>query len=185
MSTVINDKFQAQNGFESPNFTVDNTGKITAPTIDVQSILLNGTQFVQYVPPEDDGGDDTGTQVTNSFETLAVTGGVFKVNYQNSTNLSVVNGRITINSAGAVPGTIDNMDIGYHTPVQVRAYGIDMASAPDSTASAINLNNASLNGDLNVQDNVVLSNDPTLTTHATRKGYVDATATALAVAFGA
>ena len=35
------------------------------------------------------------------------------------------------------------MDIGYHTPVQVRAYGIDMAST-DSTASAINLNNASL-----------------------------------------
>ncbi len=42
MSTIINEKFQAQNGFESPNFTVDNTGKITAPTIDVQSILLNG-----------------------------------------------------------------------------------------------------------------------------------------------
>ena len=115
MSTVINDKFQAQNGFESPNFTVDNTGKITAPTIDVQNILLNGTQFVQYVPPEDDGGDDTGTQVTNSFETLAVTGGVFKVNYQNSTSLSVVNGKVTISSSGAVPGTIDNVDIGYHT----------------------------------------------------------------------
>ena len=82
-------------------------------------------------------------------------------------------------------GTIDNVDIGYHTALQIRTYGIDMVSAPDSTASAINLNNASLNGDLNVQDNVVLSNDPTLTTHATRKGYVDATATALAVAFGA
>tara|TARA_B100001057_G_scaffold482783_1_gene558681 strand:- start:3510 stop:4067 length:558 start_codon:yes stop_codon:yes gene_type:complete len=185
MSTVINDKFQAQNGFESPNFTVDGTGKITAPTIDVQSILLNGTQFVQYVPPQDDGGDDTGTQVTNSFETLAVTGGVFKVNYQNSTSLSVVNGKVTISSTGAVPGTIDNVDIGYHTPGQIRTYGIDMVSAPDSTASTINLNNASIHGDLNVTDNVVLSNDPSLTTHATRKGYVDATATALAVAFGA
>ena len=65
MSTIINEKFQAQNGFESPNFTVDNTGKITAPTIDVQSILLNGTQFVQYVPPEDDGGDDTGKKDEN------------------------------------------------------------------------------------------------------------------------
>ena len=83
MSTVINEKFQAQNGFESPNFSVDTNGKITAPTIDVQSILLNGTQFVQYVPPEDDGGDDTGTTVSNSFESLAVTGGVFKVTFQN------------------------------------------------------------------------------------------------------
>ena len=81
MATVINDKFQAQHGFESPNFSVDGTGKLTTPTIDVQSILLNGTPFVAYVPPEDDGGDDTGTQVSNSFESLAVTGGVFKVNY--------------------------------------------------------------------------------------------------------
>ena len=32
-------------------------------------------------------------------------------------------------------------------------------------------------------DNVVLTKDPSLTKHATRKGYVDATATALAVAF--
>ena len=184
MSTIINEKFQAQNGFESPNFTVDSTGKITAPTIDVQSILLNGTQFVQYVPPEDDGGDDTGTTVSNSFESLAVTGGVFKVTFQNSTVLSVVNGRLTINSQG-IPGNIDNVDIGYNSPVQVRTYGIDMTNAPDSTASTINLNGATVNGDLNMTDNVVLPKDPSLTTHATRKGYVDATATALAVAFGA
>ena len=128
MSTIINEKFQAQNGFESPNFTVDSTGKITAPTIDVQSILLNGTQFVQYVPPEDDGGDDTGTTVSNSFESLAVTGGVFKVTYQNNTVLSVVNGRLTINSQG-IPGNIDNVDIGYNSPVQIRTYGIDMTNA--------------------------------------------------------
>ena len=184
MSTIINEKFQAQNGFESPNFTVDSTGKITAPTIDVQSILLNGTQFVQYVPPEDDGGDDTGTTVSNSFESLAVTGGVFKVTFQNSTVLSVVNGRLTINSQG-IPGNIDNVDIGYNSPVQVRTYGIDMTNAPDSTASTINLNGAQVNGDLNMADNVVLDKDPALTKHATRKGYVDATATALAVAFGA
>ena len=137
MATVINDKFQAQNGFESPNFTVDNTGKLTTPTIDVQSILLNGTPFVAYVPPEDDGGDDTGTQVSNSFESLAVTGGIFKVNYLGS------------------------------------------------TASTINMNGASVKGDVNIADNVVLINQPTVGTHATSKGYVDATATALAVAFGA
>ena len=184
MSTIINEKFQAQNRFESPNFTVDSTGKITAPTIDVQSILLNGTQFVQYVPPEDDGGDDTGTTVSNSFESLAVTGGVFKVTYQNNTVLSVVNGRLTINSQG-IPGNIDNVDIGYNSPVQIRTYGIDMTNAPDSTASTINLNGAQVNGDLNMADNVVLDKDPSLTKHATRKGYVDATATALAVAFGA
>ena len=45
--TVINDKFQAQNGFESPNYTVDTAGKITAETLDVKSILLNGKSFVQ------------------------------------------------------------------------------------------------------------------------------------------
>ena len=180
---TINDKFQAQNGFESPNFTVDSTGNIKAPTIDVQSILLNGTQFVQYVAPADDD-DDTGTTVSNSFDSLAVTGGVFKVNYQNSTILSVINGRVTINNKG-ISGNIDNVDIGYTTAGQIRTYGIDMTNAPDSTASQINLNGASVSGDLNMSDNVVLAKDPSLTTHASRKGYVDATATALAVAFGA
>ena len=183
--TVINDKFQAQNGFESPNFTVDGSGKITAPTIDVKNILLNGTTFVQYVPPEDDGGDDTGTQVTNSFESLAVTGGIFKVNYLNSTSVSVVNGKVTINSLGSVPGNIDNVDIGYNTPVQIRAYGIDMTTAPDSSTSQINVAGATMNGDLTVSNNLLLQTDPTIGTHATNKGYVDSTATALAVAFGA
>ena len=60
-----------------------------------------------------------------------------------------------------------------------------MTTAPDSTASQIDLNGATVNGDLNMTDNVVLPKDPSLTTHASRKGYVDATATALAVAFGA
>ena len=60
-----------------------------------------------------------------------------------------------------------------------------MTNAPDSTSSTINLNGAVVNDDLNITDQIVLSNNPTLSTHATRKGYVDATATALAVAFGA
>jgi len=181
--TVINDKFQSQNGFESPNFTVNSAGKISADEIDVQRILLNGSVFTQYTPPEDDA-DDTGVVVTNSFESLAVTGGIFKVTYNSNAALTVIDGVVTINSQGSV-GNIDNVDIGYNTPGQVRAYTIEMTNAPDSTASDINLNGASINGDVNVQDQVVLSNDPTLPAHATKKGYVDATATALAVAFGA
>ena len=47
------------------------------------------------------------------------------------------------------------------------------------------MNGASVKGDVNIADNVVLTNQPTVGTHATSKGYVDATATALAVAFGA
>jgi len=185
MATVINDKFQAQNGFESPNFTVDTTGKLTTPIIDVQSILLNGTPFVAYVPPADDTGDDTGTQVSNSFDSLAVTGGVFKVNYLNNTALSVINGTLTINSIGATPGSIDNVEIGYNTPSQIKVHTIDMASNPDSSASSINMNGASINGDVSIVNNVVLNNQPTVGTHATSKSYVDATATALAVASGA
>ena len=185
MATVINDKFQAQNGFESPFFTVDTAGKLTTPVIDVQSILLNGTPFVAYVPPADDRGDDTGTQVSNSFDSLAVTGGVFKVNYLSDTALSVVNGRVIIKSVGALPGSIDNVEIGYNTPSQIRVHTIDMATNPDSSASSINMNGASFVGDVNISNNVLLVNQPTLGTHATSKSYVDATATALAVAFGA
>ena len=185
MATVINDKFQAQNGFESPFFTVDTAGKLTTPVIDVQSILLNGTPFLAYVPPADDAGDDTGTQVSNSFDSLAVTGGVFKVNYLSDTALSVVNGRVIIKSVGALPGSIDNVEIGYNTPSQIRVHTIDMATNPDSSASSINMNGASFVGDVNISNNVLLVNQPTLGTHATSKSYVDATATALAVAFGA
>ena len=185
MATVINDKFQAQNGFESPFFTVDTAGKLTTPVIDVQSILLNGTPFVAYVPPADDAGDDTGTQVSNSFDSLAVTGGVFKVNYLSDTALSVVNGRVIIKSVGALPGSIENVEIGYNTPSQIRVHTIDMATNPDSSASSINMNGASFVGDVNISNNVLLVNQPTLGTHATSKSYVDATATALAVAFGA
>ena len=185
MATVINDKFQEQNGFESPFFTVDTAGKLTTPVIDVQSILLNGTPFVAYVPPADDAGDDTGTQVSNSFDSLAVTGGVFKVNYLSDTALSVVNGRVIIKSVGALPGSIDNVEIGYNTPSQIRVHTIDMATNPDSSASSINMNGASFVGDVNISNNVLLVNQPTLGTHATSKSYVDATATALAVAFGA
>ena len=182
---TINDKFQAQNGFESPKFSVDTAGKITTETLDVKTILLNGSPFVAYVPPEDQESDDTGTQVSNSFESLAVTGGIFKVNYLGNTAISVLNGQVTVNSIGVIPGSIDNVEIGYNTPSQIRVHTIDMASNPDSTASTINMNDASVKGDVNIADNVVLNNEPTVGTHATSKGYVDATATALAVAFGA
>ena len=182
---TINDKFQAQNGFESPKFSVDTAGKITTETLDVKTILLNGSPFVAYVPPEDQESDDTGTQVSNSFESLAVTGGIFKVNYLGNTAISVLNGQVTVNSIGVIPGSIDNVEIGYNTPSQIKVHTIDMAPNPDSTASTINMNGASVKGDVNIANNVVLVNQPTIGTHATSKGYVDATATALAVAFGA
>jgi hypothetical protein len=182
---TINDKFQAQNGFESPKFSVDTAGKITTETLDVKTILLNGSPFVAYVPPEDQESDDTGTQVSNSFESLAVTGGIFKVNYLGNTAISVLNGQVTVNSIGVIPGSIDNVEIGYNTPSQIKVHTIDMAANPDSTASTINMNGASVKGDVNIANNVVLNNQPTVGTHATSKGYVDATATALAVAFGA
>jgi hypothetical protein len=182
---TINDKFQAQNGFESPKFSVDTAGKITTETLDVKTILLNGSPFVAYVPPEDQESDDTGTQVSNSFESLAVTGGIFKVNYLGNTAISVLNGQVTVNSIGVIPGSIDNVEIGYNTPSQIKVHTIDMAANPDSTASTINMNGASVKGDVNIANNVVLTNQPTVGTHATSKGYVDATATALAVAFGA
>ena len=182
---TINDKFQAQNGFESPKFSVDTAGKITTETLDVKTILLNGSPFVAYVPPEEQESDDTGTQVSNSFESLAVTGGIFKVNYLGNTAISVLNGQVTVNSIGVIPGSIDNVEIGYNTPSQIKVHTIDMAANPDSTASTINMNGASVKGDVNIANNVVLTNQPTVGTHATSKGYVDATATALAVAFGA
>ena len=181
---IVNDKFSSQFGFESPSFTVDTAGKIIAPTIDVETILLGGAPFVQYVPPADDGGDDSGTQVSNTFTSLRVTG-TFKTVYLGNTGLSVVDGRVALNSsASGAPGTIDNVDIGYNSPGQIKAYGIDMTTAPDSTASNINADGASINGDVKVANNLLMQTDPTIGTHATHKKYVDKTAVAFAVAFG-
>ena len=154
---TINDKSPFQNGFESPSFPVDTNGKITTEILDVK-------QFLKWIPLllmflEDTEDDDTGTQVSNSFESLAVTGGIFKVNYLGNTTLSVVNGRVSIASHGAVPGAIDNVEIGYNTPSQIKVHTIDMATNPDSTASNYsNMNGASVKGDVNIADNVVLTN---------------------------
>ena len=53
--TVINDRFQAQFGFESPKYTVDTAGKITAETLDVRTILLAGKSFVQAADDDQTG----------------------------------------------------------------------------------------------------------------------------------
>ena len=77
-------------------------------------ILLNGTQFVLNMGIEDDGGDDTGTTVPNSFESLAVTGGVFKVYTKNTVLSTVVMADLQLIAWYSC--NIDNVDIGYNTP---------------------------------------------------------------------
>lgn len=176
---VTKDKFKSEYGFESPNFEVQTSGALKAQSIDVNTILLGGTPFVQYTPPED---DDDAVVIPNTFTSLNVNEGIFQVN-QNSKNIvKVEEGKIVLHSD--VTGEINNMDIGLSTPGQAKFISIDMAQPQDSTTSTINLNNTVFNGDLTVNDNVILTNQPSVANHASTKGYVDSTASALAIAFG-
>ena len=43
---------------------------------------------------------------------------------------------------------------------KIRAYGIDMTTAPDSTAAQLNVDGATMNGDLTVTNNMLLQSDP-------------------------
>ena len=66
---------------------------------------------------------------------------------------------------GAVSGAIDNVEIGYNTILQIKVHTIDMATNPDSTASTSRqYERCFLKGDVNIADNVVLTNQSTVGT---------------------
>lgn len=175
--------FKSEYGFESGTFAVNAIGQITAPRIDVKSILINGVPFVGQEDDDDDLGG--GGETANPFDNVAslTVNQSLVVNYNNNQQLNISNGTVVLNPD--FTGEINNVNIGLETPGQARLYHLEMTSAPDSTASIINADGATLEGTITVDGSLRVSGTPTDGGDLTPKSYVDSTALALSIALGA
>jgi len=176
--------FKSEYGFESGTFTVNSLGQITAPRIDVKSILINGVPFVGQ---EDDDDEDLGGGggTANPFDNVAslTVSQNLLVNYNSNQQLRVANGTITIDPDNT--GELNNVNVGLETPGQAKFYHLEMVSAPDSTASIISADGATLEGIVTVDGSLRITGTPTNAGDITPKSYVDSTALALSIALGA
>lgn len=183
--TVATKAFKSEYGFESGTFNVDSAGRITAPRIDVKSILINGVPFVGQEDDDDTGGGGGGGETANPFDNVAslTVNQSLLVNYNSNQQLRVSNGTITISPD--ITGELNNVNIGLETPGQARLYHLEMVGAPDSTASIISADGATLEGTITVDGSLRVSGTPTDAGDLTPKSYVDSTALALSIALGA
>ena len=181
-------KLTSQYGFESPNFEVGTTGRVTTRVLDVNQILLNGVPFVGADPDEPVDPGEEGPDSTNPFDNITslTVNGPLRVNNtvdDVSTNvLTIDNGAVTMSNS--TTGNIENVDIGLQTPGQARFYSIDLTSAPDSTAAILNADGATINGNITIDGTLALSVAPQNATDITNKEYVDSTSIAFSVALG-
>lgn len=196
--TVIKSPFRSELGFASPNFLVTESGNIvtsgniaidgdftTAGDIKSEgSITIDGDVEVNgnLITPNNVvsnaiivKGISVVDSVNNTFEfneeitrsnleklgVLEVLDVIGNVNIKDSTNFDVItiaNG--IVNVVSKTTGNLDNINIGLTTPAEAVFTEIEV-------------------------DDVKINNTPTELFHATRKDYVDTTATALAIALGA
>jgi len=204
-TTVVESPLKSEYGFQTSGFSVFN-GNLQATSASLGNLSLigdvnyftvvNGVITINSKLGSSGSmnnviiGDET--PVNGSFTNLSVT---------TTANFST-SGIITIDS-GSV-GTINNIDIGLTTPgdaefvdltaASLTATDISVSTAVITTANlttlsvttetATNLTATNLTAPSTTVDDIVINNQPTLSSHGTRKDYVDATATALAIALG-
>lgn len=201
---------ESKSGFKSPGFFVNENGDLTvdgavlfnsqlnvAPDFAVNGVLIiDSTDSIVAL----------GDQIKHSslvklgvLENLSIDGD-FTVAQGSTPYVSIVNGHVEINSVASV-GSIDNIDIGLKDPGDANFKSVNIGPG-DSTGELSVQGNVSItldltvtgditgsgnittSGDMSASD-ITVSNTPTASNHATRKDYVDARATAFAVAFGA
>jgi len=195
---------ESKSGFKSPGFSVNENGDLTvdgavlfnsqlnvAPDFAVNGVLIiDSTDSIVAL----------GDQIKHSslvklgvLENLSIDGD-FTVAQGSTPYVSIVNGHVEINSVASV-GAIDNVDIGLKDPGDANFKSVNIGPG-DSTGELSVQGNASISLDLTVTgdttvsgdiaaSNITVSNTPTANNQVTRKDYVDARATAFAVAFGA
>jgi len=139
------------------------------------------------------GGVDTYVQFNDALEFGGDAGFTYDYNTQTATlgNLSVGTTNVTGNtnsdsvSNGALVVT-GGVGIGANITVGGLARFTDATQSTSTTTGAIIVTGGiGIGGDVNVGNNVTASSAPTQSDHLTNKEYVDATAVAFAVAFGA
>ncbi len=191
--------FESKSGFRSPGFTVDELGNVQVKTLQVggqgQDSILRADQIyvknIQLIEADFDestlvslGSQIIGSSLTRlgTLEYLNIDGDL-RIAQGSSPYFSVVNGHVEIESFAAV-GRMDNIDIGLQNPAAANFTSVNVGPG-DSSGELTVQGNASVTNDLNVGGDISLTNVPSLSSHATRKDYVDARISAFAIAFGA
>jgi hypothetical protein len=183
---------ESKSGFRSPGFSVDELGNVVVRSLEVSgvdnNILRADEIYVKNIQILEADFDEStlvslGSQIVGSYLTRLGTleylniDGDLRIAQGSSPYFSVVNGHVEIESFAAV-GRMDNVEIGLQQPAAANFTSLNVGPG-DSTGEL------TVQGDANITGDVVLSNVPSLGTHATRKDYVDSRIAAFSIAFGA
>jgi hypothetical protein len=121
--------FESRTGFRSPGFNVSPTGELSAASIDVPSILINGIELLNA----SDSSVSLGDSITNSslerlgtLQYLNVDGDVV-ISNGSSAIISIVNGEVRISSS-------ENTGIETYENISVDAYGVVSSSTSGNGA---------------------------------------------------
>ena len=159
--------FESKSGFKSPGFSVNENGDLTVSgNIDTTgSFKINGVPIID--PSDSIVGLDPVIQRALGLKEIGT------LDYLNVAGDLVVSNASTayIRIQGGT-GLIDNVSIGSQFPA-------------DGNFTSLNVGPGDSTGELTVQGNIYITTPPTLSSHATRKDYVDARVSAFAIAFGA
>jgi hypothetical protein len=195
--------FRSESGFKSPGFLVTPTGdlildgslqasNLTIDSLSANEILIQGISVFDF----EDSVVSLSSSVTQSsltrfgiIEFLELQGDVDFRNIDGDQVLRIQNGQVFLTSIEL--GSIDNVVIGENTPADgyfenVEALNLTVSETVDSQQVNAETVNTSVLASTSIEADTVLINlQPTEINHATRKDYVDTTATALAIALGA
>lgn len=190
--TVQQKQLRSEFGFKSPGFLVDKEGDLTALTITTTNLnsttvsingstVIEGTRITENIK-------DSSLENLGVLQTLTVNGDV-SLKKNNINRLSIVNGRVVINSL--TTGAIDNVDIGQSTAGKINTYQLNVVDQNGASGELvadganISFDAATITGTVTYVENISINAAPSSGEHATRKDYVDNSVIAFAVAFGA
>jgi hypothetical protein len=190
--TVQQKQFRSEFGFRSPEFLVDDSGNLTAGSLTTAN--LNSTTISIAGAPIIESNRITENITNSSLETLGIlqsltVNGDVLLRKNNITRLSVVNGRVVVNSL--TTGSMDNIDIGQNTPGKVNTYQLNVIDRNGvngefvADGANISFDAATITGTVTYVENISVNALPTSGLHLARKDYVDNSVIAFAVAFGA
>ena len=190
--TVQQKQFRSEFGFRSPEFLVDDSGNLTAGSLTTAN--LNSTTISIAGAPIIESNRITENITNSSLETLGIlqsltVNGDVLLRKNNITRLSVINGRVIVNSL--TTGSIDNIDIGQTTSGKVNTYQLNVVDRNGvngefvADGANISFDAATITGTVTYVENISVNAAPTSGLHLARKDYVDNSVIAFAVAFGA
>ena len=190
--TVQQKQFRSEFGFRSPEFLVDDSGNLTAGSLTTAN--LNSTTISIAGAPIIESNRITENITNSSLETLGIlqsltVNGDVLLRKNNITRLSVINGKVIVNSL--TTGSMDNIDIGQTTSGKVNTYQLNVVDRNGvngefvADGANISFDAATITGTVTYVENISVNAAPTSGLHLARKDYVDNSVIAFAVAFGA